>query len=179
MAEKFELPEKPSRKEERTVGLIIAAIAVILAVVSAYSHDIQNEEIVHHVDASDQYAYYQAKRDRDTLYHLQIDQLTLQADRFTSTEKTEADKLITDYQDQAAKLDQDETGIRKKADELTAEAEEEARKANVLDLGEIGLQVSIVLCSITVLTELSLFLRMGVVLAVLGTLVAIYGFFFV
>jgi len=44
-------------------------------------------------------------------------------------------------------------------------------------LAEIGLQISVVLCSISILTEQKLFVRMGLVLAVAGVLIALWGFF--
>jgi hypothetical protein len=64
------------------------------------------------------------------------------------------------------------------ARELDESAEKTARKASILDIAEIALQVSIVMCSITVLTEIMIFVRMGVVSALVGVIIALYAAFF-
>ena len=42
-------------------------------------------------------------------------------------------------------------------------------------MGEIALQIAIVLCSITILTEQRLFVVMGVITAAVGIAVALWG----
>jgi hypothetical protein len=66
-------------------------------------------------------------------------------------------------------------GIQAKGDDLMKEARRLELKSKVLDLGEIALQISIVLCSITILTEQRLFVAMGVVTAGVGIAVALWG----
>jgi hypothetical protein len=54
-----------------------------------------------------------------------------------------------------------------------AESKHLEHRAGILDLAEIALQISIVLCSITILTEQRLFLHFGVGTALVGILVAL------
>lgn len=168
MAE-FELPEKARSRHERVVGLIIAAIAVVLAIVSSIGHDTQNEQILAHVDASDQYAFYQAKKDRSFAIDLALDNISLHEGSAVPG------KMIEGYKQQKAKLDSEGKAIQAKGKEFLDEAERLARKAWILDVGEIALQISIVLCSITILTEQRLFAVMGVITASVGVAVALWG----
>jgi hypothetical protein len=174
MAE-FELPEKAKSRHERIVGLIIAAIAVVLAIVSSIGHTTQNEQILAHVDASDQYNFYQAKKERSFALQLQTDALALNTDRGTPNKLQAYTKLNADYAKQQAKLADDMKGIQAKGDDFMKEAERLEKKAHILDLGEIALQISIVLCSITILTEQRLFVVMGVCTAAAGIVVALWG----
>jgi hypothetical protein len=174
MAE-FELPEKPESHNERIVGLIIAAIAVVLAIVSALGHETQNEEILAHVDGADQYAFFQAKKERGFALQLSVDALKLNLDRLSPAAQAQAGPLLADYEKQRVKLDDDGKEIQRKGKEFMDEADRLARKSQVLDLGEIALQISIVLSSITILTEQRLFVMMGVITAGIGIVVSLWG----
>jgi hypothetical protein len=174
MAE-FEVPEKPESHKDRIVGLIIAAIAVMLAVVSAIGHHTQNEEILAHVDGSDQYAFFQAKKERAFSLQLSTDALKLNLDRLSPAAQAQAAPLLEAYAKQQAKLDEDGKEIQAKGKEFMDDAEKLAHKARVLDLGEIALQISIVLCSITILTEQRLFVGLGVITAGIGIVVSLWG----
>ena len=176
MAE-FELPEKAESRKERVIGLIIAAIAVVLAVVSALAHTTHNDEILAHVDAADQYAFYQAKKDRHAQLELSTDNLVLNRDRLTPEGQTHAFQLLANYAAEMKKLESDSAEIHARGDDLLKESSHLARKAGVLDLGEIALQIAVVLCSISILTEQKLFVRMGVAIALVGVLVAVWGEF--
>ena len=177
MADDFELPEKAESENERIVGLIIAVIAVVLAVVSSFAHETHNDEILAHVDAADQYAFYQAKKERRAQLELSSDNLNLEADRFSPAALAQSQKLLAGYGTEIKRLEAEGKEIQAKGDDLMAESKRLASKAGVLDLGEIALQIAIVLCSITIITEQNLFARAGVIIAVVGALVALWGVF--
>lgn len=171
MAESFEVPEKPGSNSERIVGLIIAIIAVVLAIVSSVAHRSQSEEIVKNVQSSDKYSFYEARKGRELQYELAIDNLE-------GSSNPKADELKAKYQ---AKIDREKSESEHTVAEAKAlenDATATAGRSFILDCGEIVLQVAIVLCSITIITEIMIFVRCGVVLAVLGALTAIYGTFF-
>lgn len=172
MGDDFEVPEKPRDQKERAVGLIIAAIAVVLAIVTSLVHQTHNEEIVAHVDAADQFSFFQAKKARHQQLELTLDNLHLLYDRLSPAAQPEADRQIAADEKQRARLDDEEKEIEQKGKELMAESHKLAAKAHVLDLGEIALQIAVVLCSITILTEQFLFVRLGVGIALLGVLIA-------
>jgi hypothetical protein len=178
MPDEFEPPEAPKTTEshkERIVGLIIAAIAVVLAIVTHLGNETNNDKILAHVDASDQFAFYQAKKERHAQLELQIDNLHLQFDKLSPEGQAQAAKLLTGYEAQMKHLEDDGREIKDKGDELLAESRHLQAKATFIELGEIALQIAVVLCSITILTEQNLFVRMGGVSAILGILLAILG----
>jgi hypothetical protein len=175
MPEGFELPETPESRKERQIGLVIAVIAVVLSIVSALGHETHNDEILAHIDAADQYAFYQAKKERHEQLALSTDALTL---NLSPAIQAQSSQLMTKYAAEMKKLDSDAKGIQAQGDDLMRESHRLARKASVLDLGEIALQIAVVLCSISILTEQNLFVRMGISIAVIGTLVAAVGILF-
>jgi len=175
MSDDFELPEKAESEKDRVVGLIIAAIAVVLAVISALAHETDSDKILAHVDAADQYALYQAKKERHVQLDLMSDNIRLQVDRLSPAGQAEAGRKLDEYAGTIQHLDKDAEEAKAKGDDLTADSHRLEKKASVLSLGEIALQISVVLCSITILTEQRLFVRMGVTVAVVGVVVALWG----
>jgi hypothetical protein len=172
MAE-FELPEKAESRRERVVGLIIAAIAVVLAIVSSIGHSTSNEQILAHVDASDQYNFYQAKKDRSFTLDLTMDNLRLHAEEPGLGARSA--QLFANYQAQQARLNMEGKDIQARGQAFMDDAVRLGHKSQVLDVGEIALQIAIVLCSITILTEQRLFAVMGVITASIGVAVALWG----
>jgi Domain of unknown function (DUF4337) len=180
MSEEFELPETPETPEsrkERAVGLIIAAIAVVLAIVTHLGNEIHQDEILAHVDAADQYSYYQAKKDLRSRLELQSDMVHLTYDNLSANAKTDADKLLASYGSNGERYAKEGEEIKDKGDGLLAESRKLAKKASILDIGEIALQISVVLCSITILTEQGLFARLGITVALAGAVVAAWALF--
>jgi hypothetical protein len=177
MSDEFELPEKPENEKERVIGLIIAVIAVVLAIVSALGHETHNDEILAHVDAADQYAFYQSKKERHAQIDLMTDNVRLQQDRLSPAGQAQASTLLAGYAAEIQHLEKDGKDIKAKGDDLMAESTRLAKKAGVLDLAEIALQIALVLCSISILTGQNLFARMGVTLALAGVIVALWGVF--
>ena len=172
-----ETPEAPESRKERMVGLIIAAIAVVLAIVTHMGNEIHQDEILAHVDASDQYAFYQAKKDRHAELELQTDNLQLRFDSLSPSAQAQVNQFRDAYTKEIKHLEDDGAEIKAKGDELLGESRKLAKKASVLDIGEIALQISVVLCSITILTEQRLFVRMGVGVAMSGMVIAAWALF--
>lgn len=72
-----EIPQELGSKEDKRVGIKIAIIAVIMAIVSAYGKNAANDMIINEVKASNGYAWYQAKRIRAALNDQAISQIDL------------------------------------------------------------------------------------------------------
>ena len=178
MAEEFELPEtpdKPERKKERTVGLIIAAIAVVLAIVTHLGNELHQDELLAHIDSADEYGDYQVKKSTNVQLGLNADIISLTYDRLSPAGQQMADKKLADYKEQAAQNVEKGEKRKEQGDDHVKEAATLARRAAVLDIGEIALQISVVLCSITILTEQALFVRMGVGVALTGVAIAAWA----
>jgi hypothetical protein len=181
MPDEFELPETPDIPEshkERIVGLIIAAIAVVLAIVTHLGNETHQDELLSHIDAADAYSDYQTKKTGNIQLDLNMDLIKLMYDRLSPAAQADATRKLSDYEAQKKQNEIKGDKHREEGDEHVGDAAKLARKASTLDIGEIALQISVVLCSITILTEQRLFVRMGISVALAGVLVAAWALLF-
>lgn len=177
MAE-VEIPTEPGNKEDKLVGIKIAIIAVVMAIVSSYGKNAANDMIINEVKASNGYAWYQAKRIRGALNDQAISQIDLDLLGHPAEAQREAMlKLKKKLQEKNAEYKQENEDILKEADTTKAEAALAGKKNDAFDRAEIALQVAVVLCSLTLLTGSSIFSRAGVGLAVIGVVLAVLAFF--
>ena len=170
-----ETPESPDSHKERTVGLIIAVIAVVLAIVTHVGNEIHQDELLAHIDANDEYNDYQTKKTANVQLALNTDIINLNYDRLSPYAQQLATKNLADYADQKKQNTDKGDKHREAGDEHVKDAALLARKSSILDIGEIALQISVVLCSITILTEQGLFVRMGVAVALAGVVVTAWA----
>jgi hypothetical protein len=178
MPEEFELPETPDSPEsrkERTVGLIIAVIAVVLAIVTHVGNEIHQDELLAHIDATDEYNDYQTKKTTNIQLDLNSDIINLNLDRLSPAAQQLATKTLADYAEQKKQNSEKAEKHKDLGDEHIKDAAKLARQSSILDIGEIALQISVVLCSITILTEQGLFVRLGVTVALAGVVIAAWA----
>jgi Domain of unknown function (DUF4337) len=154
-------------------AIIIAVMAAALALTEFAAKDAQISYLTNHIAASDTWAQYQAKSVRRTV-------LTSEADLLQSLSATTdpaIKKRIADAQANADRM-RSEPGADG-MEQLTekAHAQEHLRdhqmhRTHTLEIASGGLQIAIVLASISVVIDLPLFLMISVVL---GLASAIYG----
>ena len=176
MSEGIELPEhEESEKSPLTipVSVTIAIIAVLVAAVTLLGHRAHTEELLLQAQATDQWAYYQAKNIR--LHEMQAVADMLGALAPQDKEKTAAvrDKYVKEVE----RYEGDKDEISDKAKELEAERDLVSRRADRFDGGEALLEVGLVICSITLLTKRRFFWFSGMLVGLAGVLFAITGFF--
>ena len=160
----------PAKSNERSIGMAIAVLAVLLAFVSALGNEQDNEKIVNEIKASNHYAFFQAKRIREALNTVVIDQMKLDALGNPTEAQREAMKKHeaklaeknAEYKDENKKILIDAEGFAKAA-KFASE------KGDGYDRAELFLQIAVVLCSITLLTGQKLFFNFGIIVAVVGT----------
>jgi hypothetical protein len=158
----------------RRVALLIAALAAALALCEMGEKAAQNSYLTHHIQASDDWAQFQAKTIRMNMYALQADML---ASLPNAAEPAQA-KKITDARATSARMDDDPVGNNgRKQMVVQAKASEHTRDAafHVYHLFErvvSGLQLSIVLASVSVVTRVKALAWVG---GILGGGAAIYG----
>ena len=68
----IEIPAPEGKKDEKQVGIIIAVIAVLMAIVGSLGNNAADDMIVGEVKSSNGYAWYQAKRQREYLNDLEL-----------------------------------------------------------------------------------------------------------
>jgi hypothetical protein len=174
-----------SDKEElnKWVGVYIGVLAVLLALCSVGGGNSTKDATRANIDASDAYAFYQAKSIRRTSYTIAADELELMLatqpalagparkaveDKIKS-HRAEADRLKKDPQDGTDKL-------LARAKVLEIERDIALRKDPYFDWSQAFIQIAIVLASVHLIIGNLTLLAVSGGLAALGILLMINGF---
>jgi hypothetical protein len=108
--------------------------------------------VVFQAQASDQWAYYQAKSTRESLYRIQKENLTLQLGLLPSTasaeERSKVEAALAEAAAKTEKYEAEKAAIEKVARDLEAKRDEAQLHGKPLGLAVIFLQIAIVLSSI-------------------------------
>jgi ferric-dicitrate binding protein FerR (iron transport regulator) len=172
---------------DRRVMMTIAIIAAVLACVTLLSHRAHNETLQMQIEANDNYTLasdtwnrYQSKKNRQYLYEAFADQARMNNQELDP----HAEKQVASWRDKAARYEQENQEIEKEAKEFEKEAKHFRKKSDHMhfigdwyDLGELGVEFGLVLCSVAVLTKRASFWLTGVGGAFLGAILAIVGLF--
>jgi hypothetical protein len=162
-------------KEDRRmapVSVTMAVLAVLVAVVSLLGHRAHTEEVVLQAKSSDQWAYYQAKNIRRHTDELFTDLTSVTP----ATDAALLSKLRDKYSQEASRYQVEQKGIEDEAHGLEAEVAIERGRADRFDLAEVFLEVGLVISSITLLSGRRFFWALGLVLAVIGTVITATAF---
>jgi len=154
------------------VSITIAILAVLVAVATLFGHRSHTEELLLQAKASDQWAYYQAKNGR-----LNTDQAIADLLGAVSVEdKEKAAALRGKYLKDVERYSTDKDDISEKATELEKERDRYQHRADRFDASEGILEFALIVCSITLLTNKKFFWFGGILIGLIGLLVALSGF---
>jgi hypothetical protein len=176
MPEGFELPESGEEHEKNPlvlpVSLTISILAVLVAAVTLLGHRAHTEELLLQSQATDQWAFYQAKNIR--LHEMQsiADLLSV----LTPQDKEKAAAMREKYVKEVERYNGDKENISEKAKDLEKERDAVSRRADRFDGGEALIEIGLVICSITLLTKRKGFWFCGILVAALGLVLALTGF---
>ncbi len=151
--------DKAREANENRIGLTMAVVAVLLAIATMLGHRAHTEEVLIQTRANDQWAYYQAKTIRAHMY---------EADAELSALLPHGDQKAEDFKKRAEDQRKGAEDIRKEAEAKERETDDTSRKASQFDTSEIFLEISIVLCSITLLTRRKLFFLVSFASTIVG-----------
>jgi len=154
------------------VTLSMAILAVVLAAISLLSHRAHTEELLLQNKATDQWAFFQARSIRRHTYELFLDLLTA----VDLKDPTTANKLKEKYSSEIQRDKDEQDDISSQARELETEVVTARHKANRYDLGEVCLEVGVVLASLTLLTHRKIFWQLGCLAGLAGLAAALTGF---
>jgi hypothetical protein len=175
-----EATEHAHHEGQKTIGLTMAIVAVLLATATLLGHRAHTEEVVLQGDRNTQWVNFDTKRMQRTLHEdfAVLSQGLPNGDEKTAQfkEKAKIERDGEPAKDGAAAKDGTEK-IREKAQELDAEMKLTQRRANFYDSGELFLEISIVLCSIALLAGTKLYWRLSFITTAVGIGVAIWGWF--
>jgi hypothetical protein len=176
MHESVELPEAHQEHGDNPfllpVSVTISILAVLIAAVTLLGHRAHTEELLLQTQATDQWAYYQAKNIR--LHEMQSVADLLVA--LAPQDKEKAASLREKYLKEVQRYEGDKDDIGGKAKELEKERDLVSRRADRFDAGEALLEIGLVICSITLLTKRRAFWFGGMLIGLVGVGLAITGF---
>ncbi len=156
----------------KPVSLSMAVFAVLLAVVSLLGHRAHTEQVLAQSKASDQWAFYQAKSIRRHTYEIFAELMSTATTKDAAKAQQDSEK----FTHQAERYREEQKEIEKEARALEHEVLVAGRKANRFNLGEVFLEIALVVTSITLLTTRRSYWMMGMAFAALGVIVAATGF---
>lgn len=165
--------EKAETWEERRVAVLIAILAVALALAGMARNSAQNDFLSYHIQASDDWNFYQAKLVRSNLYLLQAETL----DSLPAGSDPTVRKRIDEWRAEAKRLDDDEkTEGRKQLMEKAHASEVERGHAfhrfHLFESVTGGLEIAIVLASVSIVTRIG---TLAVIAAILGAGASLFG----
>ena len=155
------------------ISLAISILAVLVAMVTVLGHRSHTEAVLSQARAGDQWAQYQAQKIRADNTGVAIDMLHLQP----TLDPTALNKKVAEYQAHLDKWHDELKEDMARARELEADVSHAERQATRYDAGEALLQISVVLCSITLFTRRRLYFYLGLTIGALGLLFAATGLF--
>ncbi len=169
--------------ENRKIALLIAVIALFLALSETLGKGAQTESIAKNVEASNLWAFFQAKTIRRTVVQTAADQGKLGLSAGDDATRAALQKQIDDWQKTAARYrSEPETGegteqLAERAKHAEHEREEATAKYHHFELASAAFQIAIVLASATIITGMIALAWISGLLALAGVVVAAFGVF--
>jgi hypothetical protein len=154
------------------VSVMVGIIGIVLAFVTIASHRAHTAAVIHRTEANDQWAFYEAKKEREHLMDVASGLLGVvqvaQADK--------AQTLGSQYAKERDRYASEAAPIQEEAKAREAESAREEARGLRLDLGEGLLELGLVLTSLYFLARKRLFPVIGILAAVGGAIVAATNF---
>jgi hypothetical protein len=175
-----ELEERRGKAFTRRVALTTAIYAVVLAIASLGGNNATKEMLLAQQQASDLWAFYQAKAIREHQYRAQKQRLEVDLAERGSAMKPEGRKkfeaLMTNFAEEEKRYNAEKKEIEKDAKKLEHERDVNRTKDPYFDFGEALLQIAIVMSSISILSTSRSTFIFSLLLAVIGVLLTLNGY---
>lgn len=174
-----ELEEIKGKAFTRHVALTTAIFAVLLAITSLGGNNAMKEMLLAQQQASDQWAFYQAKNIREHFYRGQKQRLELdllEKDSLKPEVKKRYQELLQQMTEEEKRYNVEKKEIDKEAKHLEHERDLNRSKDPYFDYAEVLLQIAIVMSSIAILAHSRLMFGFSLVSATLGAVLSANGF---
>jgi hypothetical protein len=180
--ELHELHELSDKAFSRRVALVTAIYAVVLAIAGLGGKYAMKEMLLSQQQASDQWAYYQAKVVREHLNRankILIEAQLAEPSGLKGPERAKFEKIAERFAAEEKRMAGDKKDIEKVAHKLEHERDLYRTKDPYFDYAEVLLQISIVCSSVAILAGSGPMVAISGVLAAAGGLMTINGFLLV
>jgi len=174
-----------SKSRDKLVGVYIAILAVILAICSLGGSNAQQDATQQNIQASNVWAFFQAKNARRQALRLHADEFEVM---LTSTPampddaKKKIEEKIANYKEQDKSLTSDPKNgegldeLFNKGKALETQRDQSLQRGPYFDYGQALLQIAIVLASVAIVSGGNLVLLASFFLGALGTVATVGGF---
>lgn len=167
-------------------ALLIAFMAMLLAITSLGGGNAAEDIMNYNIQASDTWAFYQAKTIRKTNTELAADALEQQllvAQNLSPEQRGAMEKKIAEYRANAARYESEpdkgegRQELSRKAQALTAERDRAMKQDPNFDFAEALFQIAIVLASVSILATSRKILYVALAAGALATVLMLNGYF--
>ncbi len=154
----------------KTIGIMAAVLAVLLAIVTILSHRAHTQGVLLKTDANDKWSYYQASRIK---YH----NLELGTDLLNSmsSKSPEATATLDRYAKDKVKYAKQSEKLQEEANHLEEETALLENRALRYDFGEGLLEIGLILTSLYFISKSKMFPVVGLIASICGIGVALLG----
>jgi hypothetical protein len=175
-----ELEEVREKGFTSRVATVTACIAVILAICSLGGSRAMKEMLLAQQQASDQWAYYQAKSIREHLYRSQAtlleNELGLLSENLSSQSAEKVKSSIKALGEQADRYSGEKKEIEQEARKLEKERDTAMSKDPYFEFGGVLLEIAIVMASVAIIALSRPLFVFSLTVALLGALMAANGY---
>ncbi len=169
---------------DRRIAIYIAFLAVLLSICSVGGGNASKDATRTNIQASDTWAFYQAKHQRETAYKLAAEGLRLRLSEpgLPDATRKEIEKTLAAYNAEIVHLDSDtqkgegKKELAAKAKDFENERDAALRRDPYFDFAEAFLQIGVVLASASIVLKNSSLLWGSGFLSFLGFLLMLNGF---
>jgi hypothetical protein len=169
-----ELAEQVEKEEPmRPVAFTMSVLAVLLAVNTVMGERTHANAVLMQDQATDQWNDYQAHKIRSTNTQLVADLLSVVA----IDNKPASAKLAKAYADQIKKSTGEQTQLQSEGNALQAKVTQGEARSDRYDLGQVLLEIGLVITSVTLLTRSKIYWYLGIVSAIVGMVVSASALF--
>jgi hypothetical protein len=170
MAELEVSPHHASDPQTRAVGMLVGVVGIFLSVVTIASHRAHTQAVITRTESNDDWAFYQAKKIRANTSDAAATLL-----KSLTPDPAKAEEAVRKLEAARDKELADTEQLRWKAEASEKKTGLEEVRALKFDIGEGLLELGLVLCSLFFLARKSFFPIFGVLSAVAGIAMGIWG----
>jgi len=175
-----ELEQLKTRAFDRRVALATSIFAVILAIASLGGNYATKEMLLSQQQASDQWAYFQAKSVKEhqtRTLRLQLEiALAERSAKMPSDVQRKTEALLGQVTEEEKRYEAEKREIEKEAKNLEHERDLNRTKDPYFDFAEVLLQIAIVMASISILADTPALYHFSLFLASLGGFLVLNGY---
>ena len=174
-----EIHERGETTFGRRAALTTAVYAVVLSIAALGGNNTVKEMLLKQQQASDQWAFYQAKVIREHQYRGQkmaLEAQLAEPSNLKGAERAKVEALAARFAEEEKRYNEEKKEIEAEAKKLEAARDHRRERHPYFEFGEVLLQIAIVSASVSILSASRSMFWFSLVLAVVGAAFAVNGF---